>query len=109
VSRTGDPQRPVDALRFGERFGPRLLHATPDVVLQQMHDQVQDELMVARMSYFRVKWRRLPDAYARFLDANLAPAAPVILVEDQSTWPVVRVGDRHVFQSGAQGGLVRQR
>lgn len=104
VSRTGDPQRPVDALRFGERFGPRLLQANPDVVLHHMHDQVQDELMVARMTYFRVKWRRLPEAYARFLEDNLIPGAPVIVVEDQSTWPVVRVSDRHVFQSGAQGG-----
>jgi hypothetical protein len=105
VSRTGDPERPVDALRFGERFGPRLLKANPDVVLHHMHDQVQDELMVARMSYFRVKWRRLPDAYARFLENNLASGAPVIVVEDESSWPVVRVSDRHVFQSGAQGGV----
>jgi hypothetical protein len=105
VARTGDPQRPVDACRFGERFGPRLLQANPDVVLHQMHDQVQDELMVARMSYFRVKWQQLPAAYAQFLNDNLAPGAPVIMVDDQSTWPVTRLGDRHVFQSGAQGGV----
>ncbi|HEU0127143.1 MAG TPA: hypothetical protein VFQ48_00830, partial [Pseudonocardiaceae bacterium] len=74
------------------------------VVLHHMHDQVQDELMVARMTYFRAKWRELPDAYARFLTEFLAPAAPVILIEDVSCWPVVRIGARHVFQSGAQGG-----
>lgn len=66
-----------------------------------MHDQVQDKLMVARMTYFRTKWRQLPEAYARFLTDCLTPSAPVILVEDVSRWPVVRVGDRHVFQSGA--------
>jgi hypothetical protein len=104
VARTGDPQRPVDALRFGERVAPRLLDRNPDVVLHHMHDPVQDELMVARMTYFRVKWRALPDSYARFL-ARLAPGAPVVLVEDDSSWPVVRVGERHVFQTGAQGGL----
>ena len=103
VARTGDPQRPDDALRFGERVAPRLLDRNPDVVLHHMHDAVQDELMVARMAYFRTKWRTLPDAYARFLD-RLAPGAPVVLVEDSSTWPVVRVGERHVFQTGAQGG-----
>ena len=105
VSRVADPQRPVDALRFGERVAPRLLDANPDVVLHHMHDQVQDELMVARMTYFRTKWTGLPAAYAQFLTDNLAPGAPVVLVEDTSTWPVVRVGDRHVFQPGAQGGL----
>ncbi|MDQ4010105.1 MAG: hypothetical protein M3228_05270 [Actinomycetota bacterium] len=105
VAYRGDPQRPVDALRFGERFAPRLLDANPDVVLHHMHDQVQDKLMVARMTYFRTKWCQLPEAYARFLTDCLVPGAPVILVEDVSCWPVVRVGDRHVFQTGAQGGL----
>jgi hypothetical protein len=104
VARTGDPQRPIDALRFGARAAPPLLEANPDVVLHHMHDQVQDELMVARMSYFRLKWCALPDAYARFLAIHLAPDAPVILVDDRSRWPVVRIGDRHVFQTGAQGG-----
>ncbi len=99
-----DPQRPVDALRFGERHAPALLAANPDVVLHHMHDQVQDELMVARMTYFRTKWRELPAAYARYLSDCLPPGAPVLLVEDRSSWPVVRVGDRHVFQPGAQGG-----
>jgi hypothetical protein len=69
-----------------------------------MHDQVQDRLMVARMTYFRLKWRRLPAAYERFLADALAPGAPVVVVEDSSRWPVVRLGDRHVFQTGAQGG-----
>ena len=105
VARHGDPHRPVDALRFGERVAPPLLARNPDVVLHHMHDQVQDELMVSRMTYFRVKWRELPAGYARFLDAHLAPGAPVVLVEDRSRWPVVTVGERHVFQPGAQGGM----
>ena len=108
VARTGDPHRPLDALRFGERVAAPLLARNPDVVLHHMHDQVQDELMVARMTYFRVKWRALPTAYARFLAEQLAPGAPVVLVEDRSTWPVVTVGERHVFQTGAQGGLEAQ-
>jgi hypothetical protein len=40
VAHQGDPQRPVDALRFGDRVAPRLLDANPDVVLHQMHDPV---------------------------------------------------------------------
>jgi hypothetical protein len=105
VSRTGDPRRPDQAMLFGERFAPRLLECNPDVALHHMHDAVQDELMVARMTYFRLKWQRLPEAYARFLTTRLAPGAPVVLVEDRSQWPVVRIGDRHVFQTGAQGGV----
>lgn len=108
VARAGDPHRPRDALRFGERFAPYLLGPNPDVVLHHMHDQIQDELMVTRMTYFRVKWRALPEAYARFLTESLAPQGPVILIEDLSCWPVVRIGERHVFQPGAQGGCSPQ-
>ena len=39
VARVGDPDRPVDALRFGERHAPALLDRNPDVVLHHMHDQ----------------------------------------------------------------------
>ena len=104
VRHAGDPDRPDEALRFGARAAAPLLERNPDVVLHQMHDQLQDRLMVARMAYFRLKWRRLPGAYRRFVERALPPGAPVVLVEDTSAWPVTRVGERHVFQAGAQGG-----
>jgi hypothetical protein len=105
VHHVGDPKRPDLALEFGRRTAGPLLRANPDVVLHQMHDSAQDELMVARMTYFRVKWRGLPEAYERFLSEHLAPGAPVLLVDDRSRWPVTRVGERHVFQTGGRGGL----
>lgn len=105
VRRQGDPDRPDEALRFGRRHAPALLRANPGVRLHQMHDQVQDRLMVAEMAYFRVKWQRLPEAYERYLNEGLAPGAPVIMIEDESDWPVTAAGERHVFQAGAQGGL----
>ncbi|GAA3640930.1 hypothetical protein [Microlunatus ginsengisoli] len=105
VARVADADRPDLALDFGRRVVPRLLDGNPDVALHQMHDAAQDELMVARMTYFRTKWATLPDAYARFLAARLSPGAPVIIADDRSQWPVVRVGSRHVFQNGGRGGL----
>ena len=105
VARRGDPDRPDRALEFGHRVAGPMLDRNPDIVLHHMHDQVQDELMVAQMAYFRVKWTSLPAAYDAFQRTFLSPGAPVILVEDISTWPVVRVDERHVFQTGAQGGV----
>jgi hypothetical protein len=105
VRRSGSPADVQAAMRFGVETAPPLLERNPGVALHHMHDQLQDELMVAQMAYFRLKWTELPDPYAAFLKARLAPAAPVILVEDESTWPVVRIGPRHVFQPGAQGGV----
>ena len=108
VSRVADPQRPDLALEFGRRVAPPFLDANPEVILHQMHDSAQDELMSARMTYFRTKWRALPRGYADFLSRQLSPGAPVIMIEDRSTWPVVRVAARHVFQDGGRGGLSPQ-
>lgn len=100
-----DPDDPAAALEFGRRVAGPLLERNPDVVLHHMHDGNQDELMVSRMAYFRLKWCGMPRAYREFLDNCLAPDAPIVIADDLSTWPVTRVDDRHVFQSGAQGGM----
>jgi hypothetical protein len=105
VHRVADPNRPDLALQFGREVAPALLKANPDIVVHQMHDAAQDQLMVARMSYFRTKWTTLPRAYERFLATRLEDGAPIILVDDSSQWPVTRVSDRHVFQVGGRGGL----
>ena len=39
------------------------------------------------------------------MSERLQPGAPVIMINDTSRWPVVRISDQHVFQPGAQGGL----
>jgi hypothetical protein len=95
-------------MEFGRSVAPALLDRNPDVVLHHMHDQLQDVLMAERMSYFRVKWCRLPEAYGHFIDNQLAPDGTVVLINDQSTWPVTRVGPRHVFQAGGRGGTPPQ-
>jgi hypothetical protein len=100
-----DPDRPSAALRFGREVAPALLDNNPDIFLHHMHDGNQDRLMIDRMSYFRLKWQRLPPAYQRFLTASLAPGAPVLLVDCDLDWPVTGVAERHVFQTGAYGGL----
>jgi len=104
VARVGDTDRPDQAMNFGRSVAPALLDRNPDIVLHHMHDQLQDVLMAERMSYFRVKWRRLPEAYAAFVDSQLAPGGTVVVIRDRSSWPVTRVGPRHVFQAGGRGG-----
>jgi len=104
VAHVGDTDRPDQAMDFGRSVAPALLERNPDIVLHHMHDQLQDVLMAERMSYFRVKWRRLPEAYAHFVDNHLAPDGTVVVVHDRSAWPVTRVGPRHIFQAGGRGG-----
>jgi hypothetical protein len=73
-----------------------------------MHDPNQDRLTLRRVAYFRVKRTRLGTVYERFLTQTLTPGGVVLLVECRQTWPTIRVGDRHVFQFGAVGGMTPQ-
>ncbi|GAA3440509.1 hypothetical protein [Kutzneria kofuensis] len=100
-----DPDRPVLAAEFGAEVADPLLANNPDVALHHMHDGNQDRLMIDLMTYFRLKWLRLPRAYEEFLATRLMPGAPIVLVDCELSWPVTRIGDRHVFQTGAYGGL----
>ncbi|MEX0979668.1 MAG: hypothetical protein WDZ89_01160 [Gemmatimonadota bacterium] len=94
-----------DDLAWGKENGRRLLDANPDIQLHQVHDPNQDRMMIRRMSRFRTKRLRLGDAYERFLSESLEPGGTIFLVECEARWPAIRVGERHLFQIGAMGGL----
>lgn len=108
--RTGglDPDDPAADMRAMMPAGRELVAANPALALHHMHDPVQDRLMIARMSYFRVKFLRLPEAYRAFLARCLAPGGTVVLVDCARRWPVTTVADRYVFQFGAEGGATQR-
>jgi hypothetical protein len=108
--RTGglDPDDPAADMRAMMPVGRALLEANPGLALHHMHDPVQDRLMIARMTYFRVKFLRLPLPYREFLASCLAPGGTVVLVDCALRWPTTTVGERHVFQFGAPGGATEQ-
>lgn len=64
--------------------------------------------MIAGMTYFRVKWWRLPAAYRRFIHEHLAPGGTVVAVDCMLRWPTTQVGDRYLFQFGALGGATAE-
>src|SRR5215218_9651536 len=102
------PDEPRDGLEAMREPARRLLEANPAVQLHHMHDPNQDRLMLERMTYFRVKRRRLGAAYTAFLSRALAPGATLLVSECTLRWPVTRVSERHVFQFGALGGASAQ-
>jgi hypothetical protein len=102
------PDEPRDALEWGRQPGRTLLEANPDLQLHHMHDPNQDRLMIARMAYFRVKWRRLPVPYRSFLERCLASGATVLVSDCRQTWPTTQVAERHLFQFGAVGGTAAE-
>jgi hypothetical protein len=97
-----DPMRAVHAFDATARA---LLDRNLDLVLHHMHDPNQDRLTLRRVAYFRVKRTRLGPAYERFLTQTLPPGAVLFLAECGQRWPTTRIGERHVFQFGAVGGM----
>jgi hypothetical protein len=100
-----DPQRAAHAF---DRTARALLNRNPDLVLHHMHDPNQDRLTLRRMAYFRVKRTRLGEAYEEFLTDVLEPGGTILLAEGGQRWPVTTLGERHVFQFGAVGGMPPQ-
>jgi hypothetical protein len=105
VARRADPDAVAREIDLGRRIAPPLLAAKPSVQVHHMHDPNQDRLMVTRLAYFRLKMLRLPAAYRRFIERQLPAGGTIVIVDDELTWPTTKVGDRHVFQAGAVGGL----
>lgn len=92
-------------LDWGREVAAPMLERNPLLQLHHMHDPNQDFLMARHMSYFRVKLRGLTDAYRAWLRASIEPGGTLYVVDCRQRWPVTRVGERHVFQAGAVGGL----
>lgn len=103
--RGGGIDDPRGDLRQALEPAAALLARNPDVRLHQMHDPSQDRLSLRYISYFRPKYLRLPPAYRQFLEEKVEPGGTIVLSECTRRWPTTRVGERHVFQFGAVGGM----
>lgn len=99
-----DPNDVETELSRMRELAHQFLGAHPDVQLHHMHDPSQDRLMVQLMSYFRLKYLRLPAAYKDFLKQCLEPGATICIVNCELYWPTTRLAERYIFQMGALGG-----
>ncbi|GAA3080463.1 hypothetical protein GCM10010464_50680 [Pseudonocardia yunnanensis] len=100
-----DPDDPRGGMTAGIGPAELLLDANPEVALHHTHDPNQDRLSHARMTYFRLKRRRLGAAFTGFLTETLPPGATLLVADCRLRWPVTRLGDQHVFQFGASRGM----
>lgn len=105
VRRRSRPDDPTADVELGRRVVPPLLERERDLQIHQMHDPNQDRLMLERLAYLRITLRRLPVAYRSYIRSVLPPGGTIVVVDCTLRWPVVHLGERHVFQIGAVGGL----
>ncbi|MBD3346997.1 MAG: hypothetical protein GF401_18235 [Chitinivibrionales bacterium] len=103
AKRSVHPDDILGDIKWGKKAVPDFLNANPSVVVHQMHDPVQDRLMVTKVAYLRVKYLTLPPAYREFVENKLAPGAPIIVSDCSFRWPVKTISDRHYFQTGGYG------
>ncbi|MFU8872686.1 hypothetical protein [Micromonospora sp. SL4-19] len=99
------PDDPIRAAHAFDRTARALLARNPGLVLHHMHDPNQDRLTLRRMAYFRVKRTRLGPAYEEFITDVLEPGGTILIAECGQQWPTTRIGQRHLFQLGAVGGI----
>ncbi|PGH15565.1 hypothetical protein AJ79_02347 [Helicocarpus griseus UAMH5409] len=92
-------------MEWGRTAAKTLLAKNPGVELYHMADPNQDQLMIRRMAYFRLKFIKMAEAYKNFLLDALEANGTIILVRSGLKWPSTKVADRHYFQSGAVGGI----
>ena len=92
-------------MEWGRTAAQTLLERNPEIELYHMADPNQDQLMIRRMAYFRLKLIKMTDAYKSYLLDALEANGTIIIVRCGSKWPSTKVADRHYFQSGAVGGI----
>lgn len=102
-----DPEDVRGAMQAERETALRFLAANPDSQLHHLHDPSQDRLMLQLVTYFRSKYRRLPQAYRDFVTRTLEPGGTIYLIECDCRWPATRCGERYLFQFGAIGGPTR--
>lgn len=96
------PPTAEQALRGGAGTAAAIVERNPAVRVHQVHGDHVVPWPGHRVSSFRCKQLRLPPAYTTFLDEVLAPGAPVLVLADESPWPVTTVSEHHLFQIGCR-------
>lgn len=105
IRRMMNPDQIHKDIQWGEKTIRPFLQKHPCIHASQMHDPVQDRLMVSKMGYFRLKLIDLPNAFTRFLSEHLSPNKPLITIECNYLWPSLDIGKRHTFQLGGFGAI----
>lgn len=108
VKRSMGADELIEDVEWGKRAAQDMINKNPDLQFHQMHDPIQDRMMVALMGYFRIKRLVLGDTYKNFITSNLPAGGTIFLSECRYQWPVTQVSERHFFQVGGLGDVSAQ-
>ncbi|TDC81070.1 hypothetical protein E1193_15880 [Micromonospora sp. KC606] len=97
----GAVDHPSAALDHGAALAARILAGNPELHVRQVHCPASRGALAGATVSLVARWQALPRAYARFLADRVVPGAPLLLVRDVRTWPVLDEGRGHSFQLGS--------
>lgn len=105
IARQISPDDLIGDAEFGKKVATILKKQIPLMRAYQMHDPIQDRMMVANIAYFRMKRIRLGDTIGEYVKQTLMPGGTIIISNCEYTWPAARMGDDHTFQTGGLGDV----
>jgi len=108
VRRSLHPDDLTGDLEWGKKYVPYLLENNTSLRVYQMHDPIQDRLMVQKMAYLRIKLTSLQNLYRYFIQNNLGFGGIIFICTCTLTWKVRKVSDRHFFQPGGFGAATEK-
>lgn len=103
VRRSVHPDDLEADIAWGKKHVPLLTGNNPALRVYQMHDPIQDRLMVQKMAYLRIKLISMSEAYIRFIEKTLNKDAVIIICNCRLKWKSARINDSHYFQPGGFG------
>ncbi len=105
VARRMYPDELVKDAQWGKKAAGIIRKNIPYTAVYQMHDPIQDRIMVANMGYFRVKRLRLGKILEEYLRKILIPGGLIIVSDCRFQWPSAEMGQDHYFQTGGLGDV----
>lgn len=105
IRRTMDPDELMEDMEWGREPVSKLKKKLPGFRFYQMHDPVQDRVMITNMGYFRVKRIRLGASMKDYLSNTLVPGGTILVSDCRYKWPSHKVDDLHYFQTGGLGDV----
>ncbi len=105
LNRKMDPDELLRDVEWGKRATAVMREKLSHFRFHQMHDPIQDRVMVANMAYFRIKRLKLGKRLEEFLKDALMPGATIFISDCDYKWPSHRVDEFHYFQTGGLGDV----
>jgi hypothetical protein len=105
VKRKINPDEIAGDIEWGKKAVKIFKKTLPHFRVHQMHDPIQDRVMVSNMAYFRMKRLKLGNHLEDYLKKALLPNGTIIISDCAFRWPSYKVSDYHYFQTGGLGDV----